>query len=133
MGPSSQFPRQAGGRWRPGTYSKGPHRLGDILYVLRAEIIIVEMQAAERRADRLGHTDATGLRQAFQARRDIDAVPLNIVAINDHVTEMDTDTVADLIVQGAWSLRCSHLFLYSKRAPHRFDDAREFLRRFRRP
>src|SRR5207247_10862261 len=39
----------------------------------------------------IGHTDAAGLRDAFEPRRDIHAVPQDVVAIDQHVTQIDAD------------------------------------------
>src|SRR5258705_11073361 len=39
----------------------------------------------------IGHADAAGLRDAFQPRRDIHAVAQDVVAIDQHVTQIDAD------------------------------------------
>ncbi len=72
------------------------HRSLDILDALLAEILEDEGQSlAERRAHRLRHADAARLRQRFQARRDIDAVAVDVLAIDDDLAEVHTDAEHD--------------------------------------
>ena len=43
----------------------------------------------------IGNADAAGLGQSLQSRGDIDAIPIYVVAIDDHVAEINADTKGD--------------------------------------
>jgi hypothetical protein len=70
--------------------------------------------------------DPAGLCERFQARRDIDAIAEDVVAISDDVAEVDADAKPDLPFVGRLGLAVDHPALHLGSAAHRVDDARKF-------
>jgi hypothetical protein len=73
-----------------------------------------------------GDTDASGLSQGLQSRCDIYAVPINIVAINDDIAEVDPDAEHD--ARAGSGFRCDGA-LDGKRAVDCIHDATELDQR----
>ena len=70
-----------------------PDRVGDVLEGLFAQILELGLHLAPYLAvGFLGKADSAGFRQAFEARCHVDAVAMDIAALNDHVPEVDADT-----------------------------------------
>ena len=69
--------------------------------------------------------DPARLGQAFQPRRDIDAVAIDVVALDDDVAEIDADAELDARCPPARRVALGHLALHVDRAAHRVDDAGE--------
>ena len=76
-----------------------------------------------RRA-RNGHP--AGFRDAFQPRRNIDAVAKNILALDQHVAEVDADPVEDALRLESALVAGRHLLLHRQGALDRCDHGREF-------
>jgi hypothetical protein len=70
--------------------------------------------------------DPTGLGQRLQARRDIDPVAKNVVALDNDVVEIDADAKPDAPLVGQLGLAVEHAALHFGRTAHRVDDAGEF-------
>src|ERR1700693_3133969 len=79
--------------------AKDPDRRDDVLEALLAHIdegcINFAAHVIESRAR---DADATGLRNAFEARGDIDAIAENVVAFDEHVAEIDADAEKHALV-----------------------------------
>ena len=92
-------------RYRPlRQHPKDPYRFGDILNVLLAEVFEVEWELIPYVfLDSPRDTDAARFCQTFQPRRDVDAVAVDLLAIDDHVAEVDTD--AELHPALGWQIR----------------------------
>ena len=74
----------------------GADRPGDVLDRLLAEIREGELEpGADLLAHRRGDADAAGLGQGLEARGDVDAVAEDVVALDDHVAEIDADAELD--------------------------------------
>lgn len=99
----------------------------DVLDMLRAEIIKTEAQLIE---DLIAHDSAYAnparLSQHFQARRDIDAITKDVIAINDDVTKIDTDTKVQSLIRGNAFVALGHAPLDVNCAAHCIDNTREF-------
>ena len=86
-------------RWRRGAgggptfaHVKGAHRTGDVLERLFASRIVGETELVpDAVVYRAGHTDAAGHTHLLEARRDIDAVAVDVVARDHDVAEVDAD------------------------------------------
>jgi hypothetical protein len=74
-------------------------------------------------ADSARDADAAGLCQCLQPRRDVDAVAVDVAAIDDHVAEIDRDPEGDAFVLGRIGVAVHHRPLDLDRAPHSIDDA----------
>src|SRR5207245_3395880 len=99
----------------------------DILELLLADIGKFGLDFAAHLAERvLREPEATGLGDAFDPRRDIDAVAIEVVALDDHVAEIDADAQFDAVVCPDTSVPLGHRLLHFDRAAHRIDDARKF-------
>ena len=102
-------------------------RLGDVLDPLRAH-----RREADRELARnlLAHpardADPARLGQAFQPCGDVDAVPVDVVALDDDVAGVDADAEADLLVLGDARLPLGHAALDGDGAGDRVDHAAEF-------
>ncbi len=101
-----------------------PHRSGDVLDLLLAEVIEDKGQpVADVIVNRVGHKHGTGLGQGLNARRDVDAVAIEIVALDDHIAEIDADAQFDAAVRRDAGVPLGHRLLHRDRAAHRIDDA----------
>ena len=70
----------------------GPHRAGYILEALLAQIGELDRYlASDLIVGRRRDADAAGFRDALKPRRDVDAVPEDVVALDQDVTEVDPD------------------------------------------
>ena len=104
-----------------------PDRLGDILELGRAEIVDREIETplhltigVLRQADRAGFADA------FEPRRDIDAVAHQVaVALLDDVAQMNADAEFDAFFRRHASVALDHAVLDLDRAADRVDHATE--------
>jgi hypothetical protein len=79
--------------------------------------------------DGLRDADAAGIGDLLQARRDIDAIAKDVVAINDHVTNIDADTKVESLIRGKSLVALGHAPLHVNRTTHRIDRAWEFQQR----
>ncbi|MCY1240304.1 hypothetical protein D9M72_531450 [compost metagenome] len=75
--------------------------------------------------DRIRNDDATGGCGSLQARRDIDAITIEVIALGDHVAEIDADAKQHLFVRRAFLVATGQLVLHVDRRAHSFHDARE--------
>ena len=73
-----------------------------------------------------GDAYAARLADGFEPRRDIDAVAQNILAVDQHVAEIDADAVEDASGLGNARVAFGHLLLHANRALDRRDDRRKF-------
>ncbi len=79
-----------GGGARPHPVSQD--RFADVLERLLAEKFEGDRQlVADRSPHRIGHADAAGFGQAFEAVGDVDVVAEDLVAIDDDLAEVDAD------------------------------------------
>ena len=71
----------------------------DVLQRLLAGILEGEIEpVADIVADRAGHRDAARLGDALDARRDVDAIAIDVVVLEDDVAEIDADAELDAAV-----------------------------------
>src|SRR6266851_5865848 len=78
---------------RPRQHPEHPHRLGDILDRLLAEVLVAQRElVTEVFVDGAGDADTAGFGETFQARRHIDPVAVDLFAVDHHVAEVDPDT-----------------------------------------
>src|SRR5664279_5252928 len=69
-----------------------PHRAVDVLDGDLAAIREANVDAvADALVDDRGDADATRRSEGFQTRRHVDAVAVDVVAVDDHVAEVDAD------------------------------------------
>ena len=76
--------------------------------------------------NRIGDEHAAGIGQGFDPCRDIDAVAIEIVALDDHIAEIDADAQFDPAIRGDICVPLGHRLLHLDRAAHRIDDAGKF-------
>ena len=74
----------------------------------------------------IGDEHPAGNGQGFDPRRDVDAVAIEIVALDDHVAEIDADAQFDAVVGPDTRVPLGHRLLHRDRAADRIDDAGEF-------
>ena len=105
----------------------GPHGPGDVLERLVAEVDELGLDpAAHMIVGGAGDAYAARLADALEPRRDIDAVAQNILAVDQHVAEIDADAVEDASGLGNARVAFGHLLLHANRAFDRRDDGRKF-------
>jgi len=71
----------------------------------------------------IGDQHPAGIGQGFDAYGDIDAVAIEVVALDDHIAEIDADAQFDAIVRRDTGVPLGHRLLHRDRAAHRIDDA----------
>jgi len=72
--------------------------------------------------NRIGDEHCTGVGQGLDPRGDVDAVAIEVVALDDHVAEIDADAQFDPVVRRDASVPPGHCLLHCDRAAHRIDD-----------
>src|SRR5271167_3734760 len=99
------------------------HRARDVLDALLPHIFErVGELVADLVADHTRDADATRLRQCLQPRRDVHPVAEDVVAIDDHVAEIDPDAEGDAPVRGYLDIAVEHCPLHLDRTANRVDD-----------
>src|SRR6476619_3464030 len=64
-----------------------------------------------------------GIGEGLDTRGDVDAVAIEVVALDDHVAEIDADAQLDAVVRRDTEVVLGHRLLHLDRAAHRVDDA----------
>ena len=94
----------------------------DIAAILEADVDAI----ADALVDDRGDADAAWFGERFKPRGDVDAVAVEVVALHDHVAEIDADAQHDRRLGGAL-IRCVlRRALHRQGAVHGIDDACEF-------
>jgi hypothetical protein len=116
-----------GFRLRPNSHLEriGSHGLGDILQALIAEVAHGQIEPSFHLSVRIfGKTDCAGICDAFQSRRDVDAVAHQVaVAFLHHVADMDADAKDDAPILRDAGVAFDHGVLHLDCATHSVDDA----------
>ena len=103
------------------------HRPCNVLDLLLAEILEREVElVAHLVVHHPADADATRLRQGFETCRDVDAISIDIVLVEDDVAEIDPDAKFDPLLLRDPSVAVGHRALHFDRAAHRIDNARKF-------
>jgi hypothetical protein len=76
--------------------------------------------------NRIGDEHPAGIGQGLDPCGDVDAVTIEVVALDDHVAEIDADTQLDAVVRRDVRVPPGYRLLHLDRAAHRINDAREF-------
>ena len=101
-----------------------PHRPGDVLDLLLAQILEDEGQpVAHVIMNGIGDEHPAGIGQGFDPGRDVDAVAIKVVALDDHIAEIDADAQFDAALRPDPGVPLGHRLLHLDRAAHRIDDA----------
>src|SRR6516164_6004325 len=100
------------------------HRPSNVLQRLFAQILEGEVElVAHLITHHPADADPARLGQRFQPRRDIDAVAINIVVVEDDVAEIDPDAELDAPRLPDLGVALGHPLLQLDRTAHRVDDA----------
>ena len=101
----------------------GAQPAGDVLQILLAHIGEPDLDfAADLLEGRCREANAAGLGDGFQAGGDVDAVAEDVVAIGQHITDVDADPELDLPLGRLVGL-CRHAALNRDGAAHSIDGA----------
>ncbi len=104
-----------------------PHRPGDVLDLLLAQILKDEGQpVAHVIVHRIGDEHPAGIGQRLDPCGDVDAVAIEVVALDDHVAEIDADAQFDAVVRRDTGVPLGHRLLHRDGTAHRIDDAGKF-------
>src|SRR5690242_4147182 len=102
------------------------HRPGDVLDLLLAEVLEGNVElVAHLVAYDAADADAARRGEAFESRRDIDAVAVDVVLVADDVAQIDPDPKLDAFRGRHFRVPLGHGLLRLHRAAHRLDDARK--------
>ena len=83
---------------RPHQYTIDPHRLRNVFKFLIAQIFKADLDPAfDVVEDGAGNADAANLGEPLQPRRDVDAVTVNVLTVNDDVAEVDADAQSNAL------------------------------------
>ena len=105
---------------------KDPHRPRDVFEVPLAEIEEAGFDpAAHMLVRRAGDQDAARIADTLKARCDIDALAENVVALDQHVAEMDADAIDDTLAIQRLGVPLDHQLLDRDRAFHSVDHGRK--------
>jgi hypothetical protein len=116
--------RRLGPRYRASAVDA--QRPGDVFEALLADIGKLGLDLAPHLAKSVfGDADAARLGQAFEPCRDVDAIAKEIVAVEDHVAEIDPDAELDAAVGRIDGVAFRHRLLHRNGTAHRVDDAAE--------
>ena len=75
--------------------------------------------------DRIGDEHPAGIGQGFDPSGDVDAVSVDVVALDDHIAEIDADAQFDAVVRLSIRVPLGHRLLHRDPAADRIDDARK--------
>ena len=102
------------------------HRLGDVLQTLRADVFEHDLNLAlDVIIGGAGDQDAARLGDRLQPRCDVDAVAIEVAALDHDVAEIDTDAQDDVAILGLTAVRGGHALLQIDGALHGVDGAGE--------
>ena len=73
--------------------------------------------------DCIGDEHPAGIGQGLDAGGDVDPVAIEVVALDDHVAEIDADAQFDAALRGDIGVPLGHRLLHRDGAAHRIDDA----------
>jgi hypothetical protein len=103
-----------------------PHGPGNVLDLLLAQILEDKGQPiAHVVMNRVGDEHPAGIGQRLDPGGDVDAVAVEVVALDDHVAEIDADAQFDAVGRRDAAVALGHRLLHRDRAAHRIDDAGE--------
>ena len=125
--PGGRRARRLGER-RQGRGAECPdmHGSADVLHCLLALVGKREGQlVAHMLVDRAGDGEPAGLGQRLEPRRDVDAVAVDVAALDDDVAEIEADAEVEPAVARDLGIACRHGALNLRGAGHGGDRARE--------
>jgi hypothetical protein len=103
-----------------------PHGLGDVLHPPLAHVLECSVQLALDHVEgRSGKAEATGFGEGLQAGGHVDAIAIDVRALDHDVAQVDADAQDDAAVVGQLGVPALHCLLNIDRALHRLDHARE--------
>jgi hypothetical protein len=103
---------------------KGAHRSGNVFQVLLADIDEFNIDFAPHLTyGVLRDANAAGLGDAFEPRSDVDAVAVDVLRFDDHVTDVDAHPENDAPVPRHFRVAVGHCALNFDSASHRVDNA----------
>ena len=99
---SGQSPAIPSGRFGAvGLNSIGMHGSDDVFDFLFAQILELHLQLAANLAiDIARDADPARLGERLEPRRQIDAVAIEVAALDDHIAEIDADAQKDVLIGG---------------------------------
>ena len=107
-------------------HAPGADRPGDVLERELAQVREAEVElAADLVVHLAGDADTAWLGHAFQPGGDVDPVAVDVLALDDHVADVDADPEPDALGRGQVQLAPGHARLDRHRAGHRLDDGSE--------
>src|SRR5215472_5258030 len=104
-----------------------PHWPGDVFDLLFAQIMKRKRKpAAYVIVNSIGQEHPAWLGQSLNSRSDIDAIPVQIVVFDDHVTQIDPNPEVNTIIHLDAGVPSIYCLLDLDRTPHSIDDTGKF-------
>jgi hypothetical protein len=98
----------------------------DVLKRLQAEVLHRQIQlVADLLVDRFGDADPTRIRERLQTRGNVHAVTVDVVVLDNHITEMHADARVEALLGKAAGVARRLVLLNAHGAPHRIHDTVE--------
>jgi hypothetical protein len=102
------------------------HRLGDVLDPMLAHGLKAEGDLVlDLVVNIAGDANAAGLGKALETGRDVDAIPIDVVVLDDNVSDVDPEPEPELLLLRELAISLGDPFLDIDRALDRIDRARE--------
>src|SRR5262249_22006504 len=118
--------RLQGLRFRVEPHPANPHRPGDILQPLLAQIVEGDVELAARiLLNPAGDADATRLRESLQTCRHVHTVAIDVAGLDHDVADIDAEAKLDPLLRWDTGTALSHAALDLDSAAQGIDHARE--------
>src|SRR5690242_2137122 len=89
---SDRFSRDRGGDGPVYQHAENPNGLCDVFYVLFAKVLVTQRKlGSDLPMNHVRNADAARLGETLQPRRDVNAVPVNLLALDHHIAKVDAD------------------------------------------
>ncbi len=102
------------------------HRSVDVFEVLQPRIHIFRIDTSFDLSERIfGKANTAGFRQTFDPGRNIYPIAKDVIGLNDHIADIESDPELDPLVTRDHGIPSPHARLNGNCTPHRIDDTRE--------
>jgi hypothetical protein len=105
--------------------AEDPARAGDVLHRLLAQVLQHDPSLSRTESRTARNEDAARIGQRLEPRGDVDTVAVDVVAFDDHVTQVDADAEFDAAVIQRGAVAVGHAGLDGDGAAHGLDGAGE--------
>src|SRR6266851_2014863 len=84
--------RVRGGDGSVHQHAQNPNGIGNVFYVLFAKVLVTQRKlGSDLPMNHVRNANAARLGETLQPRRDVNAVPVNLLALDHHIAKVDAD------------------------------------------